>query len=269
MAQRSVRDQPQRSPGDLQILQREPNQPAFPGRNRFGDQERARARSTNEGPQLGCREGDAGWGKVAANQRASGVFRSGLGPLKAIARRAMALEVEDARLYSETRKWVRFSAEEVRSHGDGLNLETTGADSLAARIFLNAENFQSESNRQRFLENFYAAINTTQAFFALNTPTNTMHDWVATGRSYVRAQLAAALAGLSMHPVSQSQQELPQMQRIGRELAALTGVAPPGKLQMLVRLGRTESPARSPRRPLSAMLAPSPLHGKLADDARR
>ncbi|HMR05234.1 MAG TPA: hypothetical protein PKA88_05640 [Polyangiaceae bacterium] len=197
------------------------------------------------------------------------VFRSNLGPLKAIARRAMALEVEDARLYGETRKWFRFSAEEVRSHGDGLNLETTGADSLAARIFLNAENFQSESNRQRFLENFYAAINTTQAFFALSTPTNTMHDWLATGRSYVRAQLAAALAGLSMHPVSQSQQELPQMQGIGRELAALTGVAPPGKLQMLVRLGRTESPARSPRRPLSAMLAPSPLHGKLADDARR
>ena len=191
-----------------------------------------------------------------------------LGALQSIARRAMTVEVDDAGLYAETLKWFRFSADEVRAHGDGLNLETTGADGLAARLFLNAENFQSEANRQRFLTNFFEAIDKTQAFFTLSTPTNTMRDWIATGRAYLRAQLAATLVGLSMHPVSQSQQEFPQMKQIGQELAGLLGVAPPGKEQMLVRLGRTDPPARSPRRPLSAMLASSTPRSNAAGSAR-
>ncbi|MEZ4224775.1 MAG: hypothetical protein R3B13_27735 [Polyangiaceae bacterium] len=185
------------------------------------------------------------------------VRREGLGPLRALVRRAMALEANDAELYGETRKWFRFSADEVRSHRDGLNLETTGADSLPARLFLNAENFQSESNRERFLDSFGEVVDSTHAFLALSTAANQMRDWIETGRAYVRCQLRATLAGLHMHPVSQSQQELPTMNALGQELSRMFDVAPPGKVQMLVRLGRTEPPALSPRRALRTMLVAS------------
>jgi hypothetical protein len=166
----------------------------------------------------------------------------------------MAVETHDDPLYSETGTWFRFSAEEVAERCDGLNLQTTGAYTLGARLFLTANNFQSESNQERFLDSFNEVAESTQALLTLTTPANTLDDWIAAGRAYMRAQLAAGLLGLRMHPVSQALQEYPQMAGIRAELARLLPVPAPGKLQMLVRLGRTEPPALSPRRPLAAML---------------
>jgi len=171
-----------------------------------------------------------------------------------LAVRAMQVEVDGDDTYYETREWFRFSADEVVAHGDGLNLQTAGADSWLARTFLTPKNFGSPANRRRFMASFDETLRTTRGFFTLQTPTNTMHDWLMAGRAYVRGQLAAALHGLRFHPVSQALQEFAAMDALRAELNGLVGVSAPAKLQMFVRVGRTEKPAVSPRRPLEQIL---------------
>lgn len=51
-------------------------------------------------------------------------------------------------------------------------------------------------------------------------------------------------------------QEYRQMDQLPTEMNTLTGVAEPAKLQMLVRVGRTNQPGLSPRRDLSAIAQP-------------
>lgn len=174
--------------------------------------------------------------------------------LAALAVRAMQVEVDGDETFTETLDWFRFSADEVAAKGDGLNLQTTGADSFLARTFLTPRNFGAPSNRKRFMASFEKTLRTTQGFFTLQTPTNTMEDWLVAGRAYVRGQLAAAGHGLRFHPVSQALQEFPAMDALRAELSDHVGVQAPGKLQMFVRVGRTEEPAVSPRRPLEAMV---------------
>jgi hypothetical protein len=83
-----------------------------------------------------------------------------------------------------------------------------------------------------------------------------MADWITTGRSYLRAQLTAGGYDLRLHPISQTLQEFPQMDRLRARMDALVNVTPPAKLQMLVRVGHTQPPALSPRRGLQSIVQP-------------
>jgi hypothetical protein len=100
------------------------------------------------------------------------------------------------------------------------------------------------------------SVHSTRAPLTLTTPANTMRDWIATGRAFMRARLAAAQLGLRFHPVSQVVQGYRQMDQLPTEMNTLTGMAEPAKLQMLVRVGRTSQPGLSPRRDLSAIAQP-------------
>lgn len=75
-----------------------------------------------------------------------------------------------------------------------------------------------------------------------------MADWIATGRSYMRAQLTANAFSLRFHALSQTLQEFPQMNEAREQMNALVNVEPPAKLQMLIRVGHIRPPALSPRR---------------------
>jgi hypothetical protein len=111
-------------------------------------------------------------------------------------------------------------------------------------------NWHKSFNRTGFLKTFAKATRSSQALFTLVTPTNTMADWIATGRSYLRAQLTADRHDLRFQPLSQTLQEFPQMDPLRARMDALLDVTAPAKLQMLVRVGHTRPPALSPRRDL-------------------
>jgi len=169
----------------------------------------------------------------------------------ALVRHAMAIEVNDHTLYDETRIWFRFSKRAIREHRDGLSINTaglTGASAGAANLFLSSKNFQKEKNRKRFLETFGETVASSRGLITMTTPSNTMVDWLETGRTYVRAQLAAETLGLRFQPVSQVLQEYPQMDALRPQLDSLLGIRAPAKVQMLVRIGRTATPGLSPRR---------------------
>lgn len=192
-----------------------------------------------------------------------GDLRMGLVPESQLAKasdlvvRAMTIEVNDYEIYDETRFWFRFSKREMKRHQDGLSVNTAGLTGFAAgtaNMFLSAGNWHKEKNRKRYLATFRETIESTRGFLTMVTPTNTMLDWLHAGRVYVRAQLAASALGLRFHPVSQALQEYPQMDALRGELDALLGVEPPAKVQMFVRVGRTQTPGLSPRRSLDALL---------------
>jgi hypothetical protein len=174
-----------------------------------------------------------------------------------IAAQAMTIEVEDHALYDETRIWFRFSDREIAQKRDGLHADAMGLSGLSlalGRRFLNDGNWHKPYNRGPYLTGFRRSASTTTALLTLTTATNTMRDWITTGRAYVRAQLSAGGLGLRFQPISQVLQEFSQMDQLRIEMEQLVDVAPPAKLQMLVRVGRTKPPALSPRRDLHAII---------------
>ena len=176
-----------------------------------------------------------------------------------LAIQAMTVEVNGHDTYQETNLWFRFSDAEIASEGDGLNAYTTGITGLsllALRTITRPGNWHMGFNRAAFLNGFAKATRSTQALFTLVTPTNTMADWITTGRSYARAQLTAGGHNLRFQPTSQALQEFAEMDRLREQMTAVVGVTPPAKLQMLVRVGHTQLPALSPRRDLQSILQP-------------
>jgi hypothetical protein len=176
-----------------------------------------------------------------------------------IAVQAMTTEVEDEDrdLYDETRIWFRFSDREIAEKGDGLHADTVGLSGLSlalGRRFINDGNWHKPYNRGPYLKGFRRSVSATTALLTLTTATNTMRDWITTGRAYVRAQLSAGSFGLRFQPISQVLQEFPQMDQLRTEMEQLVGITAPAKLQMLVRAGRTTPPALSPRRDLRAII---------------
>jgi hypothetical protein len=174
-----------------------------------------------------------------------------------IIKQAMAVEVNHRPLYGETLTWFRFLKREIAEKGDGLNLFTSGLVGLPlhlARLVMTPSTFHVALNRKSFLKTFDRATASTNGLLTLVTPTNTMSDWINTGRVYVRAQLAADALGLRFQPVSQSLQEFSEMDELRAKMNALIGVTSPAKLQMLVRVGRSQPPALSPRRDLGSII---------------
>jgi hypothetical protein len=174
-----------------------------------------------------------------------------------IAAQAMTIEAEDHDLYDETRIWFRYSDHEIAQNGDGLHADTAGLTGLSlalGRRFINDGNWHKPYNRGPYLKGFRRSVSATTALLTLTTATNTMRDWITTGRAYVRAQLSAGSFGLRFQPISQVLQEFPQMDQLRTEMEQLVDITAPAKLQMLVRVGRTTPPALSPRRDLRAII---------------
>ena len=86
---------------------------------------------------------------------------------------------------------------------------------------------------------------------ALTTGANTSLDQIATGRDWVRLNLAVSPVGLSLHPVLQALQEFPEMS--DPHAAAHALLARDGEtVQMLGRLGYGPETPRTPRWPLES-----------------
>jgi hypothetical protein len=219
---------------------------------------RRTSRLGHEGPPLTASERD----QIAAQAQFPGVAagfvpQDQLATVLDIAARAMAIEVNDHDLFDETLQWFRFSDREISQKGDGLHLDTSGITGLSlalARRFTTPRTWHKSYNRRPYLKGFVDSVHSTRAMLTLTTSANTMRDWITTGRSYMRAQLAADRLGLRFQPTSQVLQEYPQMEELRVQTEHLMGVDPPAKIQMLVRVGRTRQPGLSPRRNLSAII---------------
>lgn len=174
---------------------------------------------------------------------------------------AMEIETNTYNTYEESRIWFRYNDDEINSKRDGLSLRGSGVSGFkyfAVRNFFlkpGKDSWHSESNRKAGLDIFSEQVNSSKGFIYLKTSQNRILDWILVGRDYVRLQLAATKYGFVVHPLSQILQEYSEMntlrERFENEMQSKKGE----KIQMLVRIGKSDYEFFSPRRNLKNMIA--------------
>lgn len=174
--------------------------------------------------------------------------------------RAMEIEMNDAKCADETFHWFRFSDSEIAEKADGLNLRGNGMSGmklwLARTFFVAPEkaSFQSRSNTEAYLKTFRSVVDSNRGIALFTTATNGPTDWVRTGFDYMRFHLAVTSLGLAMQPVSQVLQEYAAMDKLRGAFEDTMQIRAPRKIQMMVRLGRSDYRYFAPRRAVKDLL---------------
>jgi hypothetical protein len=173
---------------------------------------------------------------------------------------AMTVESRTYKAYHESRIWFRENDAAIASKRDGINLPAGGTTGLtrfvAERMLkgLDPKDWHKPSTIDQHLSGYRKKIMDTRTLVQFVTSANTQRDWVAAGMDYARFQLAASGAGYYPHPMSQVLQEFPEMDALRTRYEALSGVSSPGKIQMVVRMGRAKEPFESYRRDVRDLL---------------
>lgn len=178
-------------------------------------------------------------------------------------KQAFALETYTVATNEETRRWFRFNDAEIDAARDGLSLRASGLSGINHFVvsrFMIENTFaywNSEETKRYSVSMFEAQADSARGFALFKTKGNGFREHVQTGREFARFHLAAALLGFSLQPMSQVLQEYAAMQELRLQFERWAGVAPDEKVQMIVRLGRSDYFFRSPRRDVTAILEPS------------
>jgi hypothetical protein len=180
-----------------------------------------------------------------------------LAPYLKLFDRGMTIESKNLATNEETRHWFRFSDDEAAKRRDGLTFEANGLTGLGAtfaRWFTDdtQKSWNSKSTVEKGLETFRAALYSSRGLLFLATAQNDVTSQVNSGRDCYRLMLALTKHGYFCHPCNQVIQEYPQMTSLRKRFETMSGIAEPAKVQMILRIGRSEPPFVSYRRPLQA-----------------
>jgi hypothetical protein len=168
--------------------------------------------------------------------------------------RAFEVETRTYATDEETRRMFRFSEEERATQRDGISIPQMGLDGVA-RYFAEASLkggdeavWHGEKATQHSIDGVAKGLASAQRLLMWITDTNTVEDQVQTGRDYVRFSLAMAARGWFSHPYNQAIQEYAEMDALRAELDEAVGITGDQKIQMIVRVGRSEAPYLAWRR---------------------
>ena len=176
---------------------------------------------------------------------------------RAIAREAWRIELVTPRTMMESMKVLRVGPTEIAQHRDGISLNDPMVRALAAVGLFDRSQAPGpdDSATTGQIKDFAVKIEATPAFFWMVTDGNHRRTQVNAGRAYVRAQLAATAAGLSMHPLQQALQQYPEQAGPYTAIHRLLGAEPARQtVQMWARLGYAPPVGPAPRRGLEAHL---------------
>lgn len=177
-----------------------------------------------------------------------------------IAMEAWRIELVTPRTVMESIQVLRVGPKEIAHHRDGISLNDPMVRVLAAVGLFDRRQVPAPDDPSTTLQirDFNSNLAATPAFFWLVTEGNERATQVNAGRAYVRAQLAATAAGLSMHPLSQALQEYPEQAEPYAQIHRLVDApAPRSTVQMWARLGYAPAIEPSPRRGLDAHILTS------------
>jgi hypothetical protein len=195
---------------------------------------------------------------IAGGQGISGAYENDparVAQLRDLVWRAFERELATRGAQEETYRWLRFGHGDVARHRDGLALEGPLVPIARAMGMLDLEDFldpDSAANQQASVD-WRRKAESAPAFFWINTVGDSASERLEAGQVYARVNLAAAAAGLAMHPWSQALQEYEEMGDLYAEARTLLG-AGDETVQMLVRVGYADPVAPSARRGLEAVL---------------
>jgi hypothetical protein len=173
--------------------------------------------------------------------------------LRALTWQAWMIEAETPRTFQESVDLMRIGKAEIEASPDGIALGGAFIEALALAGQISRHQLSDPSSGA-----FKAGIHTYRPIMAsamgylwVATPGNSRLDQLDAGRAYVRANLAANRAGLSMHPISQALQEFAEMAVPFREVRTALAIDAAETLHMLARLGYAGAVPPAPRWPLA------------------
>ncbi len=161
--------------------------------------------------------------------------------------------------HEESAGLMRVGRQAVTENPDGISIEGPIIEllNLGGAMSPSAMRDHSSTAFRQGMNMYLEAIDTTQSFVWITTPTNSRVDQIAAGRAYARANLKATQLGISMQPLSQCLQEYPEMDAqlaAIHKLLSMGSVNGDNRIQMLVRMGYGKATTNSPRWPLETRL---------------
>lgn len=176
--------------------------------------------------------------------------------LRALTAKAFLAEADASEPHRENVINTRIGAAEIAKNRDGLMLSGAAIEIGSRLGLVSRDKFL---DRQSFaFDQFRAAgqpwTDSSMAFAWLATATNNRTDQIEAGRAYLHLALLAVQEGLALQPMSQGLQEYPEMAAILPRIEQELGVADPGRVQMLVRLGYADPVPPTPRRGINPII---------------
>ena len=169
---------------------------------------------------------------------------------------AWMVETNTHAAFKESVDLMRIGKAEIEANPDGIALGGTMLEAMALAGLLSREQMLNTTSTafRAGIDKYRPIVNTAMAYSWIVTPGNTRSDQLEAGRVYVRTNLQAARAGLSMHPVSQALQEFPEMAKARDDVRGRLSVAAGDTLQMLARLGYAAPAMPSARWPVESRI---------------
>ncbi|MDP1841358.1 MAG: twin-arginine translocation pathway signal protein [Reyranella sp.] len=176
--------------------------------------------------------------------------------LRALAIAGSEMEMNTPRTHKESIDVVRIGAAEIAAHRDGISLKgpmiwaLRQAGQMTPAKAMTPGTLAWDGGRDYALAGYTSA----RAFGWITSADNARPTQIATGRAFVRLQLAATALGVALQPHSQTLQEYPEMAALRTAMHRQTGTPAGATLQMFFRLGYAADPGPSPRRALNSFV---------------
>ncbi|MBX2856602.1 MAG: twin-arginine translocation pathway signal protein [Rhodobacteraceae bacterium] len=175
--------------------------------------------------------------------------------LRELCWRGHEIEVTTPRTLQESIDVMRIGKAEIEANPDGIELGGAFLEGLSVFGMLDREQLADPASTAfaQGMQMYRDIIFTSQGFLWMSTAGNDRETQLTTGRAWVRAQLAAAQDGLTLHPLSQVLQEYPEMAELYAKTPEMLGVT--GRtVQMLARVGYGPEIDPTPRWPLETKI---------------
>lgn len=186
---------------------------------------------------------------VARDTRVAGSVEPGdIADLRALSHAALRIEVETPHTYKESVDLFRIGHREVNANPDGIDFSGPMFEAMALTGTFSRE---AALNRESMaysegMKAIFANTDTAMGHLWQISPSNSRGDQIASGRDWVRLNLAATSLGLGMQPLSQALQEYPEMAQLYAQIH--DRLAPEGGIvQMFARIGYGPEVPASPR----------------------
>jgi hypothetical protein len=179
-----------------------------------------------------------------------------LAALRALAWNGFDRECHTPSAYQESVDLMRIGRAEIAAHRDGLVLDGPTIEFARMVGLLNRATLADVENTftKQGIEAWRPLAENAPAYAWMTSLENTRTAQIIAGRAYARFNLAATARGLAMHPWSQTLQEYPEMAELYAEAERITAAREGQTVQMLVRIGYSETVSPAPRRGLAEHL---------------
>jgi len=169
---------------------------------------------------------------------------------------AWMVEANTHAAFKESVDLMRIGKAEIEANPDGIALGGTMLEAMALAGLLSREQMLNTTSTafRAGIDKYRPIVNSAMGYSWIVTHGNTRSDQLEAGRVYVRMNLQAVRAGLSMHPVSQALQEFPEMAKARDDVRGRLSVVAGDTLQMLARLGYAAPAMPSARWPVESRI---------------